>query len=83
MPPAERRFDPLPGPPQFNGEVMVCILCGREQKWDRAIEALWTAIEIRGEKFFGCPFCVPNGDAGRPKFERAVYAALKKMGANI
>jgi hypothetical protein len=64
---------------------MVCILCGREQKWDPVIESLlWTAIEIRREKFYGCPFCVPRQTpADRAKFESAVSAALVKMGAHI
>lgn len=47
----------------FQGELMTCKNCGRQQKSDPHVSSEWTAIELEGE-FYGyfCPDCFGNAD---------------------
>lgn len=45
--------------PLFQGEMMKCKMCGRQQKSDAKIKSNWTAIEVPDTKtvIYLCPKC--------------------------
>lgn len=41
----------------FQGEMMKCAVCGKEQKSDFKIESGWTAITVDSAVYYFCPNC--------------------------
>jgi len=48
----------------FQGETMVCYLCGKIVKSDPHIESGWTAIQLDQIIHYICPECFANPPAG-------------------
>jgi hypothetical protein len=51
---------------KFMGEEMICILCGKIQQSDPAVESGWLYVEIDGQGFYVCPDHQPK--------EREIYS---------
>lgn len=47
----------------FQGEVMTCKNCGRQQKSDKHVESQWTVVEVDGRALYFCPWCFGNAKA--------------------
>lgn len=41
----------------FQGEMMTCASCGRQQKSDPHVESNWTVIVADGKPIYVCPVC--------------------------
>jgi hypothetical protein len=55
----------------FQGEWMVCILCGRTQKSHPRIESDWTAIQLDDWHYYICPAELPHKRAGEAAYKKA------------
>lgn len=66
---------PLP----FQGEVMVCVCCGRFEVSDPAKESNWRCIEVKGEKFYACPAHFPPDNCSALEFEAAYGFVLGRI----
>lgn len=44
----------------FQGEMMLCRICGKQQKSDPKIESNWTALQIDDVVVYICPICFPK-----------------------
>jgi hypothetical protein len=51
----------------FQGEIMTCKNCGKQQKSDPHISSDWTAIELDGKLYgYFCPHCFGNAQESQP-----------------
>ncbi|MCA0453392.1 MAG: hypothetical protein LCI00_05415 [Chloroflexi bacterium] len=41
----------------FQGEMMTCVMCKKEQQSDPKVESNWTAIQADEQVFYICPTC--------------------------
>jgi len=55
-------------PIPFVGELMVCCLCGREQRSDPTVSSQWRCVQLAGRTFYACPDEFPPDDASAAKF---------------
>lgn len=55
----------------FQGELMVCILCGKQKKSDPAVESGWTHLDFGGMGIYFCPDHLPGAGATRQDHQRA------------
>lgn len=51
----------------FQGEMMTCKMCGRQQKSDPKVESNWTALQFDSLIVYLCPSCFR-------KLERSTHA---------
>lgn len=46
-------------PPKFfQGEIMKCVMCEREEKSDPSVNSEWTVLELDGVPYYCCPDCL-------------------------
>lgn len=63
----------------FNGELMKCCMCGKEQFSHPKVETQWRGIELEGRYHYVCPDHFPVN--GTPEQFRDTYLAVfKKLG---
>lgn len=55
---------PTPGLP-FQGEMMVCESCSKQQKSNPKVESGWTTIDLDDKRFYFCPECFEKLMAGQ------------------
>lgn len=72
--------EPTPGLP-FQGEAMTCVMCGRTQVSDPAVESNWRAITVDGEAYYACTREFPHDGARAGKFAKAYARILSKIAA--
>ncbi len=68
----------------FQGEMMTCALCGKQQQSDPHAESQWRCIEADGVSHYVCPAHFPPDGASAEQFKGAyikVFTALFKQGA--
>lgn len=66
----------------FAGELMKCVVCGREQESDPNAQTDWRAIEVNGVLHYVCASEFPPNWASAKRFEaayRRVFAAIAAM----
>lgn len=68
----------VPGLP-FQGELMVCSLCQKEQMSDPKVESGWTGVSVHGQFHYICPDHLAPPDAGRGKHMEAWLNILMKL----
>lgn len=69
----------IPGLP-FQGEVMTCVMCGKQQKSNPMVESNWTAITIdEGKTFYACPAEFPAANSSRKAYADAYERILAKI----
>jgi len=70
----------------FQGELMKCVLCGKEQKSDPNIHSDWRVVEVDGRRFYACREEFPADGATEEQFyqayKRFMERAIKVMKAN-
>jgi hypothetical protein len=77
----------IPIPLVFQGELMTCILCGKEEHSDPRVQSDWRAISLNGVVFYACPDhfpadqdlpedTEPHADVGKRK---ALYTAAYRV----
>lgn len=61
----------------FMGELMTCILCGKEQLSNPRVESNWRAVSLNGVTFYACPDHFPADDElpEDPDERKALYTA--------
>lgn len=69
---------PTPGLP-FQGEVMICVMCGRQQRSNPTVESNWRALTVDGETYYACPREFPKDGARAGKFAKAYERILRKI----
>lgn len=47
-----------PPPKFFQGEMMHCVMCDREQQSDPKVTSDWTVLEMDQQPFYCCPDCL-------------------------
>lgn len=65
----------------FMGEEMTCILCGKVETSDPAVESGWRAIELNDKLTYACPdhFPAETDPAIGKKLAKAYYQFIKKV----
>lgn len=66
----------------FRGEMMTCIMCGKQEKSDPRVESDWTVIEMPddGKAYYVCPAELPlNDKATSWDFQRAYEKIFAKI----
>lgn len=62
----------------FQGEMMTCVMCGKQQASDPAVESNWRKLEIDGRPFYVCPEEFPPDGASTEAFAAAYKRILLK-----
>lgn len=63
----------------FRGELMTCVLCGRQEQSDPAVESDWRVMEADGVAYYACPNEFPPDGASRAEFKRAYLRFSEKV----
>jgi hypothetical protein len=63
----------------FTGEEMNCILCGKVEMSDPAVESGWRAIEINKRLKYCCPDHFPADPATEEEYGEAYYKFIQKV----
>jgi len=50
-------------PKFFQGELMTCKKCHRQELSDPAVEKHWTVVQLDGVTLYYCPICFGNATA--------------------
>jgi hypothetical protein len=65
---------------RFQGELMTCVMCGKTQQSDPAVESDWTFIEMEGTPGgYVCPDELAAAHAGREPYQDAYTRILLKI----
>lgn len=68
----------------FQGELMTCVMCGKQHKSDPHVESNWTTIDMGGQRWYICPDELPlNKTATRWDFKRAYERIFHRIGQLI
>ena len=65
----------IPGLP-FMGEVMICVMCGKSEKSDPAVESNWRSLSHDGKLHYACPEHFPSDAMGTVEQFKAAYVAF-------
>jgi hypothetical protein len=65
---------------KFQGEMMTCVMCGKEEKSDPKVESGWTCVEVDGKGYYVCPAEIPV-DGIKQQYEIAYRKILTKIAA--
>ena len=68
-----------PGNVPFMGEMMTCVMCGRQQKSDPLTQSQWRAIEADGVRYYACPAEFPPDTASSAAFQLAYNRVLARI----
>jgi len=63
----------------FHGELMTCIMCGKQQGSDPKIESQWRLLEVDGVRYYACPAEFPPDTAEAEAFKAAYLAIFTKI----
>lgn len=63
----------------FRGELMTCVLCGRQEQSDPAVESQWRVMEADGVGCYACPAETPPDGASSEEFKRAYVRFGEKV----
>jgi len=69
----------MPNPLPFEGQEMVCVLCGATQTSDPAIESNWRAVQWEGQIYYACVDEFPPDDSSQEAFSEAYQKVFKKV----
>lgn len=71
----------VPGLP-FQGEMMTCVVCGKQERSDPKVESNWRGITLEKQTHYACTDEFPADDASREEFEatylKVLLAIVKK-----
>ena len=62
----------------FGGELMLCVVCLREEKSDRFRTSDWRCCEIDGVPYYACPRHFPPNGSDSRKFEAAYRQVFQR-----
>ena len=62
----------------FMGEMMTCILCGKQARSDPSVESNWRAIVIGDKRYYACRDEFPPDGASSEVFKVAYVRFIKK-----
>lgn len=61
----------------FTGELMTCVMCGREQRSDPKVESNWRVLQLgEGERYYACPDEFPPDGSDSDAFKEAYSRVL-------
>ena len=61
---------------KFQGELMTCAICGKQEQSDPAVEKNWRYIEADGKGGYVCTDHFPPDGASEGEFSKAYQAAI-------
>jgi hypothetical protein len=64
---------------RFQGELMRCIMCGKQQRSNPKKESDWTCIEQDGRFYYICPKELAAAHQGKEKYDRAYQRFMLKI----
>ena len=71
-----RKIEGLP----FMGELMTCVMCGKQEQSDPKVKSDWRTVEPDGVRYYVCPDHFPPDETGtREQFRQAYIAVFKKV----
>lgn len=63
----------------FRGELMTCVLCGRQEQSDPAAESDWRVMEADGVAYYACPDEFPPDEGSRRELKDAYVRFGEKV----
>jgi len=63
-------------PQPFAGELMICIMCGRQEQSRPDQNSNWRAIELNGKRVYACPREFPPDGSPAKDFRKAYLKIL-------
>jgi hypothetical protein len=57
----------------FQGELMVCCLCGKKKRSKPSVESNWRALEVEEQVFYCCPKHFPPDATGTAEQFQTAY----------
>lgn len=67
-------------PIRFRGEMMTCVMCGKQEQSDPGIESQWRCVEVDGDGYYVCPKHFPPDETGTARqFEKAYGKVLIRI----
>lgn len=68
---------------RFQGEMMTCIMCGKQQKSDPKVESDWTCIEVDSVGYYVCPQELAAAHKGKESYEVAYDRILREVAERL
>jgi hypothetical protein len=63
----------------FQGEMMTCGVCGKQQQSDPNVNSDWRLLELDGEKFYACTDHFPPDEGATQKDYAAAYESILRL----
>lgn len=77
-----RKVIAITAPTEFQGELMTCAMCGKEQQSHPDQESDWRIIELNAQKHYVCTDHFPPDGASKEAFSEAYQTILRHIGLN-
>ncbi|MEO8608885.1 MAG: hypothetical protein ABI690_13420 [Chloroflexota bacterium] len=69
-------------PQEFQGELMTCAMCGKEQQSQPDQNSDWRLLEVNGQKHYVCTDHFPPDGSSKEAFADAYEKILRHIGFN-
>lgn len=63
-------------PKKFQGELMTCVVCGRQSFSHPQINTQWRYLDLDASGFYACPDEFPPDSSGETRFQAAYQLVL-------
>lgn len=63
----------------FQGELMICCMCGQQLKSDPLVESGWSCIQVDDKPYYICPGELPTGPASVSEYKNAYKRIMSKI----
>lgn len=74
-----RKVWPIDSPDIFNGELMTCCMCGKQQQSQADQNSDWRIIELNEQKYYVCTDHFPPDDSSKEAFSEAYQKILRHL----
>ncbi len=64
---------------RFQGEIMTCALCGKQEQSDPHVESQWRCIEADDIAYYVCPAHFPADGVSAEQFKTAYIKVFKTL----
>lgn len=75
-----RKTWPVAAPAEFQGELMTCCMCGKQQQSDPDQNSDWRIVQVNGQQHYVCTDHFPPDDADAGAFSEAYQKILRHIG---
>lgn len=60
----------------FQGELMICVVCGKQEKSSPLISSEWRMLQVDEHGFYVCPDEFPDAKPSKEEYKKAYQVAI-------